>query len=120
MRHAILAPLILGLLSAQAGFPFLLSPTLLSEYREVLLRSRIRSRHGLTDEEIDSLLTEIVANAIVREPELSADRAPASQDRHLWDLLASEHGAVLITGDKELLERPPEKASVVSPANFFG
>jgi len=104
----------------EVSFPYLLSPALLSEYREVLLQPRIRSRHGLTDEEIDSLLTEIVANAIVREPDLSPDQAPASQDQHLWDLLASEHGAVLITGDKELLEQPPEKASVVSPAVFLG
>ena len=104
----------------EARFVYLLSPALLSEYREVLLRPRIRSTHGLTEEEIDSLLTEIVANAIVRQPEISPDRAPTRQDQHLWDLLASEQGSVLITGDKELLGRPPEGKSVVSPAVFVG
>ncbi len=102
----------------EARFVYLLSPALLSEYREVLLRARIRDRHGLEEDEIDSLLTDIVANAIIREPELSSDQAPASQDQHLWELLASEHGTVLITGDQELLERPPEGASVISPAGF--
>ena len=112
------AEVLTGMLEARCVY--LLSPALLSEYREVLLRPRIRSRHGLTEEEIDSLLTEVVANAIVRQPELSPDRAPARQDQHLWDLLASEQGSVLITGDKELLGWPPEGKSVVSPAVFVG
>jgi putative PIN family toxin of toxin-antitoxin system len=104
----------------EARFPFLLSPALLAEYREVLLRSRIRTRHGLDEDEIDALLTEVVANAIVREPEPSRDEAPARQDQHLWDLLATEHGTVLITGDRELIENPPGGTSVVSPASFIG
>ena len=107
-----------GMLEAQ--FAYLVSPALLSEYREVLLRSRIRSRHGLEEGEIDSLLTEIVANAIVRETEPSPEKAPTRQDQHLWDLLATEHGTILITGDQELLRRPPEGASVTSPASFVG
>lgn len=103
----------------EASIPFLLSTFLLAEYRKVLLRPRIRSRHGLDADEIDSLLTEIVANAIVREPEPSNESAPSREDQHLWDLLGTEHGTVLITGDQILLEHPPRGASVVSPAGFF-
>ena len=99
-----------------ASFPFLLSADLLAEYRAVLLRPRIRSRHGLGEEEIDSLLTELVANALIREPEPATDRAPSRQDQHLWDLLATERGAVLVTGDRRLLSRPPSGASVLTPA----
>jgi predicted nucleic acid-binding protein len=47
------------------GLPYLLSPALLEEYRAVLLRPKLRRAHGLTEIEIDTLLTEIVANAIV-------------------------------------------------------
>ena len=107
-----------GMLEAQ--FAYLVSPALLSEYREVLLRSKIRSRHGLEEGEIDSLLTEIVANAIVRETEPSPEKAPTRQDQYLWDLLATKHGAALITGEQELLRRPPEGASVISPTSFVG
>ncbi len=103
-----------------ASFPFLVSPALLSEYREVLLRPKIRARHGLDPDEIDSLLTEIVANAIVREPEPSGQKAPSRQDQHLWDLLETERGTVLITGDQRLLATPPEGASVISPSSFDG
>ena len=101
-----------------ASFPFLLSTALLSEYREVLLRPRIRTRHGLDAEEIDALLTELVANAIIREPDPSNEKAPSLQDQHLWDLLGTEPGTVLITGDQSLLDSPPRGTSVVSPASF--
>jgi len=101
-----------------ASFLFLLSTTLLAEYREVLLRPRIRSRHGLDADEIDSLLTEVVANAIIREPDPSDEEAPSSQDQHLWDLLGTERGTVLITGDQSLLDNPPGGASVISPGRF--
>jgi len=102
-----------------ASFPFLLSPALLAEYREVLLRPKIRSRHGLEEKEIDSLLTEIVANAIVRKPDPSPAATEESDDQHLWDLLGTEDGTVLVTGDQQLLDRPVAGASVVSPAGFF-
>ena len=46
---------------------YLLSPALLQEYRAVLLRPRILSRHGLSEGQIDALLAELVANAIWRE-----------------------------------------------------
>lgn len=104
----------------EASFPFLLSTALLAEYREVLLRPKIRSRHSLDEDDIDSLLTEIVANAIVREPEPSPQKAPSRQDQHLWDLLGMEDGSVLVTGDQRLLKNPPKGASVISPASFVG
>jgi putative PIN family toxin of toxin-antitoxin system len=103
----------------EASFPFLLSTALLAEFREVLLRPKIRSRHGLDANAIDSLLTKITANAIVREPDPSAHKAPTSQDQHLWDLLATEHGTALITGDQDLLTSPPRGASVISPSSFI-
>jgi putative PIN family toxin of toxin-antitoxin system len=102
----------------EASFSFLLSTALLAEYRAVLLRPKISSRHGLDEDEIDSLLTEIVANAIVREPGSSPQEAPTRQDQHLWDLLGTERGTVLITGDQRLLANPPKGASVISPSSF--
>ena len=102
----------------EASFSFLLSTALLAEYRTVLLRPKISSRHGLDEDEIDSLLTEIVANAIVREPGSSPQEAPTRQDQHLWDLLGTERGTVLITGDQRLLANPPKGASVISPSSF--
>jgi putative PIN family toxin of toxin-antitoxin system len=122
--------LVAGLISSQEESPtvrivdtmlggsliYLLSPELLREYRAVLLRPGICCLHGLNEQEIDVFLTEITANAIWHEtPVRSDDDAPDSGDQHLWDLLASESKAVLVTGDRLLLENPPPLKSVISP-----
>ena len=106
--------LLAGMLAG--AFPFLLSPDLLAEYRRVSLRPSIRARHGLTAGQVDVLLTDIAANAQVRDP---GDRPPPSApdrgDDHLWRLLQTAPGATLVTGDRWLLEQPPRFASVVAP-----
>lgn len=99
------------------AFPFLLSTELLVEYREVLLREKIRSLHGLSEQEVDLLLTVIAANAIVREPEARTG-APDAKDDHLWSLLQSEAKTVLVTGDHALAESPPPKSAVLTPREF--
>jgi putative PIN family toxin of toxin-antitoxin system len=98
---------------------YLLSPELLSEYRDVLLRPRLLALHGLNESEIDRLLSEITANAIWREALTPArDPSPDPHDAHLWNLLASEPSAVLITGDRLLIEKPLHHRSVISLATW--
>jgi putative PIN family toxin of toxin-antitoxin system len=124
--------LIAGLISAQAGSPtvkivdallggrfiYLLSPELLKEYRSVLLRPKLLRLHGLNEQQIDYLLTEITANAIWHEtPAVSNESAPDPGDKHLWHLLATEPASILVTGDRLLLENPPQQCSVASPAS---
>lgn len=105
---------------------FLLSVELVDEYRRVLLREAIRARHGLSEADVDWILTELLRNAAVREPIASSPRAPDGGDRHLrsllhlWDLLAAQLRAVLVTGDRRLLERPRLEARVMSPDAFAG
>ena len=91
--------------------PFLLSIDLLVEYRVVLLRPAIRRRHALTASEVDAILARLVANALVREP-------ASAGDRHLWALLRTQPGAILVTGDALLRLRPPAGFSALSPAAF--
>lgn len=99
------------------AFPFLLSTELLAEYREVLLREKIRSLHGLSEQEVDLLLTVLAANAIVREPEARTG-APDAKDNHLWSLLQSEAKTVLVTGDHALAKSPPPKSALLAPREF--
>ena len=96
---------------------FLLSPKLLSEYSHVLQRPKIASLHGLSRDQVELILVETTANAIWREP--GRDReyfCPDQGDAHLWDLLASEPSAVLITGDRLLIDNPRPGASIISPS----
>ena len=96
--------------------PFVLSQDLLAEYRRVLLRPAIRKRHGLTTAQVDVVLGGIVMNARIRDP--SGGQGPCAPDRgddHLWQLLHAVPDATLVTGDRRLVEQPPDFASVISP-----
>lgn len=101
----------------KGAFTFLLSIALLAEYREVLLRKKIRALHALSERDIDVLLTLLAANAVVREPEPRTG-APDAKDNHLWSLVQSEANCVLVTGDKVLAESPPPKSAVLQPRQF--
>lgn len=101
----------------KGAFPFLLSTALLAEYREVLLRKRIKALHGLAEREVDALLTAIATHAAVREP-AAATGAPDPKDAHLWALVRSEPDAVLVTGDRALARNPPPSSPVLEPRAF--
>ncbi|MGH8168702.1 MAG: putative toxin-antitoxin system toxin component, PIN family [Woeseiaceae bacterium] len=94
---------------------FLLCVELLAEYRTVLLRERIRVRHGLSVAEVDALLEALATDAAVVDISGRKETAPDPGDDFLWRLLAARSGAALITGDSALLERPPPGARVISP-----
>jgi putative PIN family toxin of toxin-antitoxin system len=98
--------------------PYLLSPDLLDEYQQVLSRPKIKRLHGLNEQEVDCILEELAANAVWRDPSVSDD-APDPGDNHLWSLLKSQQGSILVTGDKMLSANPPGKASVISPKHFL-
>ena len=101
-------------------FTFLLSIELLGQYREVLLRPRIQKRHGLSDRDVDVILEAIVANAMIRDPEAPDRQSPDPADAHLWALVATFPGAVLVTGDQALLDRPAPGVIVITPSVFVG
>jgi len=99
-------------------FTFLLSAELLSEYRRVLLRPRIKKLHGLGEREVDAILSEIVVNGIMRETLKVSHGAPEKGDDHLWALVSIRAGTILVTGDKRLIENPPDSTTVLSPRGF--
>ncbi|MFN2238607.1 MAG: putative toxin-antitoxin system toxin component, PIN family [Thermoanaerobaculia bacterium] len=99
----------------EGRFSYLLSIELLAEYREVLLRPRIRKVHRLSDAEIDVLLTAIALNAIVVAPAESPEAAPDRGDQHLWNLIHAYPGSILVSGDALLLQ----STRVVPPREFI-
>jgi putative PIN family toxin of toxin-antitoxin system len=96
---------------------FVISEALLVEYRRVLLDPRIVARHGLTEVEVDSLLTGLVVNAVIREPSAASDPAGGG-DEHIVALVRAVPGAVLVTGDRRLAEEVKLWCSVFTPAEF--
>lgn len=102
-----------------AGFPYLLSHLLLQEYRMVLLRPAVHKRHQLNAEQVDELLLRLTLNGMMRELQSIPEKAPHSEDDHLWQLLATSPGSTLVTGDLELIKAPPTFAKVLSPRLFW-
>ncbi len=98
-------------------FRFLLSVDLLAEYRDVLLRPRIRRRHRLAPTQIDVLLTEIAANGAVVETE-ALSGSTGEGDAHLWRLLDAVPRAILVTGDRRLVDDPSRRGRVLLPRAF--
>lgn len=104
-----------GMLSA--AFPYAISEALLAEYGAVLRRPSLRKLHGLTSEEIDTILVELVQHATLLDPK-PARPAPDHGDQLLWELLAAHPDVILVTGDKLLIRNSDEKGRVISPADF--
>lgn len=97
----------------------LVSIELLAEYRTVLLRRAIRQRHGLTETNVDRILEAIALNAVVVDIAERSETAPDPGDNHLWQLLASERAAALITGDRLLKEHAPKERRILTPAEWL-
>jgi len=100
-----------------AVFPFVVSEALLAEYRTVLARPSLRKLHGLTNAELETILTDLAQHAIVLAP-LAAPPAPDPGDQLLWELLAARADLVLVTGDKVLLKNAGMRGRVISPKVF--
>lgn len=104
---------------------FVLSGSLLAEYREVLLRPAIVRRHGLTEVEVDAVLEELVLNAHLREPAAGAVDPPGAEidppvpgDEHVIALLGAVPEAVLITGHHLLRQAVARSRPAMTPAEF--
>lgn len=107
-----------GMLSA--AFPFVVSEALLAEYRAVLVRPRLCKLHGLSEPEIDAILTDLARHAIVLTAvSTAAPRAPDAGDQFLWDLLATRTDLMLVTGDKLLLQDETMQQRVILPQTFI-
>lgn len=101
-----------------AAFPFVVSPALLADYHAVLVRPALRKLHGLSVQQIETILTDLAQHAIVLEP-VAGPPAPDAGDQLLWDLLAARAELRLVTGDKLLLKDASMRGRVLTPAEFF-
>lgn len=98
-------------------FPSCCPPALLAEYRAVRLRPRLAKLHGLSPEQIDTVLTDLARHGIVLSPPANPPlaAAPDPGDQFLWDLLALRPDLWLVTGDKRLLQDVSMQPRVIAP-----
>ena len=100
------------------GFPFLLSLDLLTEYRTVLLRPKIKKLHGLTEKQVDTILTAVTVNGMMRDPNSRPTKGLDPGDQPIWDLLGTYPKAVLVTGDRPLRVIVQKKGLALSSQEF--
>lgn len=92
---------------------------MLAEYREVLLRPKISRRHGLSSSELDVILTDLAAAGAVMEVDAPPPGPSKGGDDHLWRILARDASALLVTGDRRLLDQKDKGRKVLSPREFL-
>lgn len=97
---------------------FAVSLPLLAEYQRVLLRPAIAALHRLGPGEVEDLVAEIAASAVVVDPLVVGAVAPDPRAQHLFDLLATRPELRLITSDQLLLEHLPHDR-VTTPARHW-
>jgi len=113
---SLVARILDGMLSAT--FPFVVSEPFLAEYRTVLLRLKLCKLYGLSEYEMDAILTDIARHAIVLVPACSQSMAPSAPDpgdQFLGNLLTARADLVRVTGDKLLLQDEAMQPRVIAP-----
>lgn len=102
-------------------FILLLSPPLLEELQEVLRYSRIRRRHGWSEEEIDAYVNRLTEVAILTPGQMAVSAVPQDPDDDVLIACALEGKAdYLVTGDQHLLGLGSyEGIQIVTPASFW-
>ncbi len=99
----------------------MLSLDLLAEYRAVLLRPKIQHLHGLTGTEIDTVLTKMTANGLVKEPGGTQNQVKGLDpgDEHIWQLLKSVSNTMWVTEDQALRKFQIKTTPVFHPQEFI-
>lgn len=88
----------------------LLSSRLLGEYREVLMRRRVRRAHGLSAAQVDDLLADLAQLARVVDPPAVSSPLIDPRDAHLYHLLLTHRDAMLVTADESLAAKVGRRA----------
>ena len=88
----------------RGDFELLVSPTILSEYQRVVSETKIRGRHGMSDDEILGVIKGFEQFAVIveLEEELGAVVQDAD-DNQFVDCAVAGNAAYLVSGDAHLL-----------------
>jgi putative PIN family toxin of toxin-antitoxin system len=111
-------PVLQGL--RNADYQFLYSDPLLAELADVLARPRLRSKYGLTGEDVAMVLSLILLRG---EPVVPARRINVCRDptdNMVLEAAVAGQADAIVSGDKDLLTLNPfEGIPILSPAAFL-
>lgn len=105
----------------RGAFEIVVSLAILDEYRRALGYERVRSRHGMTNEEIELVVDLFRDRGVVVAPQpLSAPVSVDPDDDEILACAVAGNASYIVTGDRDLL-RLGEYAGVliVTPAEML-
>ena len=117
MPHGTVGPVLLRL--RQGDYVLLYAHLLLEELVDVLNRPRIRQKYGLTEQDIETVISLILlrGEAVVPQEHILACRDP--QDDKFLEVAVSGKADVLVTGDDDLLVLHPFAGIPILPPAAF-
>lgn len=102
------------------AFTLLYSEAILDELLDVLSRPRIRSKYGLEDEDVETVLLLVLLRAepVVPSRRIASCRDPL--DDKFLEVAVAGKADVIVSGDQDLLILSPfEGIAIVGPAAFL-
>jgi putative PIN family toxin of toxin-antitoxin system len=117
MPHGTVGPVLLRL--RQGDYVLLYSHSLLKELVDVLNRPRIRNKYGLTEQDIETVLSLILlrGEAVAPQMQIAACRDP--KDDKFLDVAVSGKADVIVSGDQDLLVLHPFSGIPILPPAAF-
>ena len=117
MPHGTVGPVLLRL--RRGDYMLLYAHSLLEELVDVLNRSRIRQKYGLTGQDIETVISLILlrGEAVVPQEHIVICRDP--RDDKFLEVAVSGKADVLVTGDEDLLVLHPFAGIPILPPAAF-
>jgi putative PIN family toxin of toxin-antitoxin system len=117
MPHGTVGPVLLRL--RQGDYVLLYAQSLLEELVDVLNRPRIRQKYGLTDRDIETVLSLILlrGEAVDPQEQIAACRDP--RDDKFLEVAVSGKADVIVSGDEDLLVLHPFAGIPILPPVAF-
>lgn len=104
----------------QGQFELLVSAPILGEYRRALAYERVRARHGLDDDALDTLVAGLAEYATLIEPQerLAVVEADPDDDKFIECALAGQ-ASYVVTRDEHLLAIGAYQGIAILPPGDF-
>lgn len=105
----------------RSAFQLLVSPDLLIEYRRVLGYDRVRSRHRMTDDQLDELVSRFANLGVVVHPVTQLDIVAGDpDDNRILECASAGTAAQIVSGDPHLLTlESHEDIPIITPRAFL-
>lgn len=102
------------------GYTLLYSSELLEEIVEVLGRGRLRSKYGVTDQDVEILLKLFLLRGEAVAPSRRIQVCRDPKDDKVLDVAIAGRAESIVTGDEDLLVLHPfEGIPIVGPSEFL-